>query len=243
LHTETDLVKGPDASFSLGPAKVAGILSDNALGRITDPRRRTYVMSRIAKDFNAIRLQIERIISLSGIRRSKGDLRREAMAREDLAAEEKIAAIHQRFGSLLADEDLVKIKSQEVHKYLADPTTPLRGRLMSKAAAIKANPEKYQLHRGGEYDGSDGVSRSVFGGQNMPDQAAQELFDHGLISEPTADAMWESLGNALGRLAPAMLVGRVSVLAMQWLQTGAASFKMPSTRPSSSGAWRKCRPP
>jgi hypothetical protein len=180
-------------SFSLGPAQVAGILSDNALARITDPRRRTHVMSRIARDFNAMRLQIERISSLAGIRRSKGDLSREAMAREDLAAEEKIAAIHARFGSLLADEDLVKIKSQPVHAHLADPTTPLRGRLKSKAAAIKSNPERYQLHRAGDYDGSDGVSRSVFGGQNMPDQAAQELYDEGLIKEPTADAMWEAL--------------------------------------------------
>ena len=180
-------------SYSIGPAKVAGILSDNALARITDPRRRTYVMSKISRDFNAMRLQIERISSLAGIRRSKGDLSREAMAREDLAAEEKIAAIHARFGSLLADEDLVKIKSQPVHAHLADPDTPLRGRLKSKAAAIKSNPERYQLHRAGDYDGSDGVSRSVFGGQNMPDQAAQELFDEGLIKEPTADAMWEAL--------------------------------------------------
>ena len=193
-HDNGKLIEqGEDAPFSLGPAQVAGILSDNALGRITDPRRRTYVMAKISKDFNAMRLQIDRIASLAGVRRSKGDMRREANAREDLAAEEKIAAIHQRFGSIMADEDLVKIKSQPVHAHLADPTTPLRGRLMSKAAAIKAHPERYQLHRGGEYDGSDGVSRSVFGGQNMPDQAAQELYDEGLISEPTADAMWEAL--------------------------------------------------
>jgi hypothetical protein len=179
--------------FSLGPAQVAGILSDHALARIDDPRRRTYVMSRIARDFNAMRLQIERMTALSGIRRSKGDLRREAMAREELAAEEKIALIHQRFGALMADEDLVKIKSQPVHAFLADPTTPLRGRLKSKAAAIREHPEMFQLHRAGDYDGSDGVSRSVFGGQRMPDQAAQELYDEGLIKEPTTDALWEAL--------------------------------------------------
>jgi len=180
-------------AFSLGPAQVAGILSDHALARIDDPRRRTYVMSRIARDFNTMRLQIERMTALSGIRRSKGDLRREAMAREELAAEEKIALIHQRFGALMADEDLAKIKSQPVHAFLADPTTPLRGRLKSKAAAIREHPEMFQLHRAGDYDGSDGVSRSVFGGQRMPDQAAQELYDEGLIKEPTADALWEAL--------------------------------------------------
>jgi hypothetical protein len=190
---------GQDASgFSLGPAQVAGILSDNALARITDPRRRTHVMSRIARDFNAMRLQIERITSLSGIRRSKGDLRREAAAREELAAEEKIGLIHQRFGSLLADEDLVKIKQQPVNAYLAvtradGKADPFRGRLKSKAQAIKDSPDLFQLHRVGDYDGSDGVSRSVFGGNLMPDQAAQELFDNHLIKEPTADAMWEAL--------------------------------------------------
>ena len=99
LQQRIDEVKpSGDASFSLGPAQVAGILSDDALGRITDPRRRTYVMAKISKDFNAMRLQIDRIASLAGVRRSKGDMRREANAREDLAAEEKIAAIHQRFG-------------------------------------------------------------------------------------------------------------------------------------------------
>jgi uncharacterized glyoxalase superfamily protein PhnB len=188
-----DPAGGEDVSFSIGPADVAGIMSGDALARITDPRRRTQVMSRIARDYNAMRLSIERMTALSGIRRSKADLRLEANAREDLAAEEKIAEIHAKFGSLLADGDLVKIKAQPVHAYLADPTTPLRGRLMSKAAAIKAHPERYQLHRAGEYDGSDGVSRSVFGGTRMPDQAAQELYDHGLISEPTPDAMWEML--------------------------------------------------
>jgi hypothetical protein len=183
----------PVPSFSIGPAQVAGILSDNALARITDPRRRTYVMSKISKDFNGMRLQIDRMASLAGIRRSKGDLRREAMAREDLAAEEKIAAIHERFGSILLDEDLVKIKQQPVHQYLADPDSPLRGSVMSKAAAIKAHPDRYQIQRAGEYDGSDAVSRSVFGGTRMPDQAAQDLYDENLISEPTADAMWEAL--------------------------------------------------
>lgn len=184
-------VEGP--ALSIGPAQVADVMAGNALARITDPRRRTQVMSRIARDFNAMRLQIDRMVSLSGIRRSKGDLRREAMAREDLRAEELIADVHRRFGEIMADEDLVKIKSQPVHAALADPTSPLRGRLKSKAAAIREHPDMFQLHRAGDYDGSDGVSRSVFGGQRMPDQAAQELYDAGLIPEPTADALWEAL--------------------------------------------------
>lgn len=180
-------------SYSLGPAKVASIMSGNALARITDPRRRTQIMSRISQDFESMRHQIDRMAALSGVRRSKGDMRREAMAREDLRAEELIADVHRRFGEIMHDDDLVKIKQQPVHAALADPESPLRGRLKSKAAAIRQHPDMFQLHRAGDYDGSDGVSRSVFGGTRMPDQAAQELFDDGLIPEPTADALWEAL--------------------------------------------------
>jgi hypothetical protein len=184
-------VEGP--ALSIGPAQVADVMAGNALARITDPRRRTQVMSRIARDFNAMRLQIDRMATLSGFRRSKSDMRAEAMARQELRAEELIADVHRRFGEIMADDDLVKIKAQPVHAFLSDPTSPLRGRLKSKAAAIREHPDMFQLHRAGDYDGSDGVSRSVFGGTRMPDQAAQELYDNGLIPEPTADAMWEAL--------------------------------------------------
>lgn len=188
-------------SFSIGPAQVADIMAGNALARITDPRRRTQVMSRIARDYNSMRLQIDRMASLAGIRRSKGDMRREAAAREELRAEELIGEVHSRFGELMADDDLVKIKAQPVHAHLADPDSPLRGRLKSKTQAIKQHPDMFQLHRAGDYDGSDGISRSVFGGQMMPDQAAQELYDHGLIPEPTPDALWEALAAEQNRVA------------------------------------------
>ncbi len=113
--------QGGQISLSLGPAKVAGIMSDSALQRMTDPRRRTQVMQRISSDFNAMRLSIERMASLAGFRRTKTDMRQEANAREDLALEEKLGIIHARFGSLLADEDLTKIRQQPVHAQLADP--------------------------------------------------------------------------------------------------------------------------
>jgi hypothetical protein len=115
-----------------------------------------------------------------------------------MAAEEKIGAIWAKYGSVMADDDLTRLKAQPVFSFLGVPrgdgtVDPLRGRLMSKAQAIKKHPERYALHRAGEYDGADGISRTVFGGTLMPDQAAQELFDAGLIAEPTPDAMWEAL--------------------------------------------------
>ena len=53
LQRRIEEVKSESGSFSIGPAQVAGIMSGNALARITDPRRRTQVMSRIARDFDA----------------------------------------------------------------------------------------------------------------------------------------------------------------------------------------------
>jgi len=44
-----------------------------------------------------------------------------------------------------------------------------------------------------EYDGSSGASPTIFGGDIKPSDAAQDLFDFGLIGEPTTKAMWEAL--------------------------------------------------
>ena len=113
---------------------------------------------------------------------------REVLRRQEL--ENEVWARHM---AVLSDDDLTKLKTQPGHAFLSDPSTPLRGRLMSKTAAIKKHPDMFQLHRPGDYDGSEAVSRSVFGGDLMPDQAAQEMFEMGLLREPSPDAMWELL--------------------------------------------------
>lgn len=187
-----------NAVFAIGRAEVADRMQGGALSLVRDPIRRVQAMSRVARDFGDLSLSFQRIEALAGRRMSKGQLRQEANAREDLAADEKTGAVWAKYGSLLADDDLTRIKSQPVHAYLAvkradGSPDPLHGRIMSKAQAMKRYPERYALHRGGEYDGADNVSRSIYGGQLMPDQAAQELFDAGLISEPYTDAMWEAL--------------------------------------------------
>ena len=66
------------------------------------------------------------------------------------------------------------------------------GGIESKSAAQKAGKDTL-----GEYDGapilSPTTSGKVYGGQQSPDQAAQALFDQGLLSEPTADALWNAI--------------------------------------------------
>lgn len=178
-----------NSAFSIGPSDVPAILADSALKRITDPRRRTQVMSRISRDFNDLRLQTDRLLALSGRRRSKAELRQAASAREEMRAEELIEDVHRRFFEVLTQEDLTKIKSQPVHEYLANPDSPLRGRLLSKKRYVDRNG----TFQSGQYNGSEGVSRSVFGGWITPGDAATNLFDAGLIGEPTADAMWQAL--------------------------------------------------
>ena len=199
LAAESDLASElHGVSYAIGRAEVASRMQGGALSLVRDPIRRVQAMSRMARDFGDLSLRFQRIEALAGRRMSKGQLRQEANAREDMAADEKIGAVWARYGSLLADDDLTRIKSQPVHAYLSvkradGKPDPLHGRIMSKVQAMKRYPERYALHRGGEYDGADNISRSIYGGQLMPDQAAQELFDAGLISEPYTDAMWEAL--------------------------------------------------
>lgn len=187
--------------FSLAPSERNAALMGDALARVKDPIRRAQMMSNVSKNFNELVLRTQRIELLSGSKRLRKSLQKEAAMREAQRADELERDAYARHYGILSNEDLTKIKSMPVHAYLADPNSNLRGRLMSKTAAIKAHPDLFQVHRAGDYDGADGVSRSVFGGSLMPDQAAQELFDAHLIPEPTADALWNALKQEQGTVA------------------------------------------
>jgi hypothetical protein len=180
-------------SYSLGPANMASIMAGDALSRIKDPRRLAQVMSRIARDFDELRVRNERQLLLSTHKQGKGELKRAANLEEERLRDEYVGAAYARRQGVMDDADLTKIKSQPGHALLANPDTPLRGRVMSKRQAIDKHPDMFQVNRPGDYDGADGISRAVFGGTLMPDQAAQELFEAYLIKEPTPDAMWALL--------------------------------------------------
>lgn len=192
--------QGP--SFSIGRADVAGAMAGSALERVKDPIRRVQAMKRIADDFRNLQLSFQRIEAMSGLRRSKHQLRAEAKAREVQRADELITEVWARFGSLLDEKDLIKLRSQPVHAYIADPTNNLRGRLVSRSAAMKRRNDLWgDDYKGGQWDGSDGISRTLFGGDMMPADMAQNLYDEGLISEPTPDAMWEALSQEQKQVA------------------------------------------
>lgn len=179
------------ASFSLSTSNLAGKLAGDALSRIKDPERRARAMSRIARSMEDARLQAERLELLSGTKRLRKSLQKEAAMFEAKRAEELENEVYARHFAVLGDEDLTKLRAQPAHALLASPKSPLRGRIMSKAEFLRRHPDLFRVPA--EYDGMEGVSPTVFGGTLTPDQAAEELYSAGLIREASPDAMWDIL--------------------------------------------------
>lgn len=189
-------------AFSLAPSSMVEGLQMNAAARIRDPRVKAAMFTRMVEKLGALKRDKDEL----GIAFGKGykrkaiedprktaSIRRERNFREAARRAELEDEAHARHSGILHNEDIDKIKAQPVHAHLADPTSRIRGRLMSASAAISRGEAFFDPKKQGDFDGADGVSRSNFGGSLMPDQAAQELFDAGLIKEPTPDAMWEAL--------------------------------------------------
>lgn len=184
---------GTASQFSLGSRRL-GVLTQDSIRRIKDPLRRAQAMERVSRKLEDLRLEAERLELLSGTKRLKRSLAREAAMRQALRQEELENEAWARHTAILSNDDLTKLRAQPLHALFADPTSPLRGRIMSQAAVIRQYPERYGLHnKPAEYNGSEGVSRTVFGGSLTADNAAQEAFDAGLIRDPSPDALWQAL--------------------------------------------------
>ncbi len=179
--------------FSLAPSGMVHGLEQNAIGLIRNPLKRAQAFQRLSRKLQDLRLAFERLELVAGAKRRKSSLKKEAAMREALRREELVEDAMRRYEQVFSNADILKLKSQPVHGYLADPDSPLRGRLMSKSAALQRHPDMFVVNRPGDYDGADGISRAVFGGTLMPAAAAQELFENHLIQEPTTDALWEAL--------------------------------------------------
>lgn len=188
--------------FALAPARMVESLELNAAARIQDPETKAAVFSRMLAKLGVLKRDRDEIGSAfgRGYRRDAIDdprtlrsIRREAAFREAARRAELEDEAHARHAGILENEDVAKLKQQPVHAYLADPDSPLRGRLMSPTVATGRGLNFFDPETHGDFDGAGDVSRSVFGGSLMPDQAAHELFEEGLISAPTPDAMWQAL--------------------------------------------------
>lgn len=185
-----------ETSFSLGFSGIAADLSADALSRIKDPIRRAQIMQRIARNLETIQRSAERLELTIGEKRLKTSLQREARVRAALRQEELENEAYARHLSILADEDLATLSAQPIHSELLEADTDKngrrrwKGRLRSKSSAAKAYPETFNPSN---YDGAEGISPMLWGGTLDPDQAAQELYEAGLINEPSPDALWDAL--------------------------------------------------
>jgi len=189
-------------SFSLAPAAFVDSLSMNVASRIKDPRVKAAMFTRMLEKLSLLKRDRDEL----GIAFGKGykrkaiedprktaSIKREAAFREATRRAELEEEAYARHNGILDQPDLAKLKAQPVHAALADPATHLRGRLMGYAQAVGRGIDFFDPKKQGDYDGSDGVSRSVFGGTIAPDVAAEELFGAGLINAPTPDALWAAL--------------------------------------------------
>jgi hypothetical protein len=212
-----------DSSFSLAPVSMVDGLSLNATARNRNPEVRRAIFQRMLDNLAKLRRDRDElgIAFGKGYKRSMiedprktASIRKEAAFREATRRAELEDEAHAKNNGILDNADLAKLKSQPVHEYLGNPDSPLRGRLMSQSQAIARGETFFDPKKQGDYDGADGISRSVFGGTLAPDQAAQELFDNGLIKEPTADAMWQALereSNSVAKMKEYMKAARADV--------------------------------
>jgi hypothetical protein len=192
-----------DPALSIRPAAMADALIGDASKLIKEPRARIAFFSKMVKSLGDLRRETDEIGKAFGkdyVRKAVVDpdttarIKREAGIWQAFRRDELEDAAQAKHMGILSNDDLTKLKAQPVHAELSTEN-PLHGRLRSSGKAEERMRQQGQteLIHGGDYDGSEGVSRSVFGGTLAPDQAAQELYDHGLIKEPTPDAMWDAL--------------------------------------------------
>jgi hypothetical protein len=192
-----------ELSYSLGDSAIADSLMGDVSKRVKSPEALAKIMGEIKRRLDVIKIEADRMRQIFGKEdqkvvvdpRAAKSLKKEGAMRQAKREEELINEVWERYGNILGDEvmegTLTKLREQPLHAALAITESNLKGRLMSKTQAIKSG--KYDPNYDGDYDGADGINRTVFGGSLMPDQAAQELFDDGLLSDPDIDLLWEEL--------------------------------------------------
>jgi hypothetical protein len=193
--------------YSIGQSKIADLLRDDATARIRNPEVRAKALSKIARGMEEIRLAAEKLELQIGNKRLSKSLQREAAVRQAMRFEELENQALARHSGILSDDDLTILSAQPLHSMLIREVkstytrkdgkkitvTKKQGRLMSRTQAAKRHPDMFSRDKAGEYDGSEGMPSIIYGGQNMPDQIADEFFRAGLIADAYPDTLWEAL--------------------------------------------------
>ncbi len=199
---------GAGASFRLTPVETLDKLSEQMAKKTRDPEERRKVFEQMLRAFSTLRRQWTETRQAFGHegkplveKRSQKELNKEQAFREAAAyqeAEEKIMT-----NLTPSAQAALGMTGEDVSAYggpLAQRFTGgrfgTRGRIKSRATALYESDDG-SLRVKGEYDGSGGLPPMFFGGSLAPDEAAQEAYEAGEISDPSPDALWEALGKEL----------------------------------------------
>jgi hypothetical protein len=186
-------------SFSLGQSAMVNDVISDVTSRVRDPEARADIFENIILNVDQLRRDTDKPIFGGTVTqkaivdpREMKSLKKEAGMREALRYDELEMALDSEMRTLGSDLP-VSVQDMPAHSVLIDGGY----KLTTKKKAVK---DGRMSETDGDFDGSDGLHPSIFGGDTMPDVAAQALAGEQvngqtLLNEGTAQELFEVLAN------------------------------------------------
>jgi hypothetical protein len=186
-------------SFSLGQSAMVNDVISDVTSRVRDPEARADIFENIILNVDQLRRDTDKPIFGGTVTqkaivdpREMKSLKKEAGMREALRYDELEMALDSEMRTLGSDLP-VSVRDMPAHSVLIDGGY----KLTTKKKAVK---DGRMSETDGDFDGSDGLHPSIFGGDTMPDVAAQALAGEQvngqtLLNEGTAQELFEVLAN------------------------------------------------
>jgi len=161
-------------SFSPGDARMLSDLSENVMRRVRAPEARAVVFEQLVDRIDSLKRDVAKMIFGGTVEqeaipdaRSMKSLKKEAAFRQAARHDELEMELDSEMRTLGADL-AVSVKDMPVHSALIDGGYKL-------TTKKKALTEGRMQETDGDFDDAGGLHPSVFGGDTMPDVAAQAL--------------------------------------------------------------------
>jgi hypothetical protein len=210
LLTENDIVNEENSndekqfsiSRNVSHSKQLSVLQAAALKFAKDPEQLRAMAERASRTFERLRRDTARSKTAFGKdyktkvldeERARKSINKEAAMRQAIRRQELEDEAYMKHNGMIDQPELTKLKNMPIHSVVADPRNPLKGRIRSRGATAAMQGDMLEEANLADYDGADGLNKTIFGGSTAPDQMANELFENGLLREPTTDALWEAL--------------------------------------------------
>ena len=193
------IAKTGQVSFSLGQSAMVNDVISDVTSRVRDPEARADIFENIILNVDQLRRDTDKPIFGGTVTqkaivdpREMKSLKKEAGMREALRYDELEMALDSEMRTLGSDLP-VSVRDMPAHSVLIDGGY----KLTTKKKAVK---DGRMSETDGDFDGSDGLHPSIFGGDTMPDVAAQALAGEqvngqNLLNEGTAQELFEVLAN------------------------------------------------